>query len=383
MPIAVAGGGVSQAAVDAAVAAEATTRNNADAVLSAAIDAESTARAAADLTLTSAVAAKADLASPTFSGEPAAPTPLAADDSTRIATTAFVKAQNYAVNVLTTLGDLLYGGLSGVLTRLAGNTTTARRFLTQVGTGSASAAPSWFDLFGSAVTWTAQHIFQQTVIVRAAAGVAGTDEIQIVAPTSGTNGSIQSLRNGLRLGGSSGANSSGIEVGGSQGPLLVAEGGFYREQVSNGWIVSSDRVYSWSSNTVVNAAVADTAMARAAASVVAITNGSTAGGTLRSIPLTPTAIAADQNDYNPGVAWTYRLSFNSAGLRINSFGSSPQNGQKARFVNVGANSGILTHQAGSGTATLRFLSRTGADVTIAADGIVDAEYDGTTNRWRI
>lgn len=43
-------------------------------------------------------------------------------------------------NPMTTLGDLTYGGNSGVPTRLAGNTTTTNMFLAQVGTGSASAA---------------------------------------------------------------------------------------------------------------------------------------------------------------------------------------------------------------------------------------------------
>lgn len=56
---------------------------------------------------------------------------------------------------LTTLGDLLYGGASGASTRLAGNTTTTKKFLTQTGDGAASAAPAWFDLFGTANTWTA------------------------------------------------------------------------------------------------------------------------------------------------------------------------------------------------------------------------------------
>ncbi len=46
-------------------------------------------------------------------------------------------------NPMTTLGDTIYGGASGVATRLAGNTTATKKFLTQTGTGSASAAPVW------------------------------------------------------------------------------------------------------------------------------------------------------------------------------------------------------------------------------------------------
>ena len=49
-------------------------------------------------------------------------------------------------NPMTTLGDVIYGAASGTATRLAGNTTTAKQFLSQTGTGSASAAPAWSAL---------------------------------------------------------------------------------------------------------------------------------------------------------------------------------------------------------------------------------------------
>lgn len=45
--------------------------------------------------------------------------------------------------ISTTLGDTIYGGASGALTRLAGNTTTTRKFLEQTGNGAVSAAPAW------------------------------------------------------------------------------------------------------------------------------------------------------------------------------------------------------------------------------------------------
>lgn len=48
-----------------------------------------------------------------------------------------------ALSPVTTLGDLVYGDGANSNTRLAGNTTTAKRFLTQTGTGSVSAAPGW------------------------------------------------------------------------------------------------------------------------------------------------------------------------------------------------------------------------------------------------
>jgi hypothetical protein len=41
------------------------------------------------------------------------------------------------------LGDTLYGSALDTLSRLAGNTTTTKKFLAQTGTGTASAAPAW------------------------------------------------------------------------------------------------------------------------------------------------------------------------------------------------------------------------------------------------
>jgi hypothetical protein len=46
-------------------------------------------------------------------------------------------------NPMTTLGDIIYEDVSLSAVRLAGNITTARKFLRQVGTGSVSAAPAW------------------------------------------------------------------------------------------------------------------------------------------------------------------------------------------------------------------------------------------------
>jgi uncharacterized protein with beta-barrel porin domain len=51
-----------------------------------------------------------------------------------------------ALSPLTTLGDIIYEETGGIATRLAGNTTTAKQFLSQTGTGSVSAAPVWSAL---------------------------------------------------------------------------------------------------------------------------------------------------------------------------------------------------------------------------------------------
>ena len=56
------------------------------------------------------------------------------------------------------LGDTLYGNSSNTLSKLTGNTTIIPKVLMQTGTGSASAAPLWFDLFNTTNNWVAQNI---------------------------------------------------------------------------------------------------------------------------------------------------------------------------------------------------------------------------------
>lgn len=48
-----------------------------------------------------------------------------------------------ALSPVTALGDMIYGSAAFTNSRLAGNATTAKQFLTQTGTGAASAAPAW------------------------------------------------------------------------------------------------------------------------------------------------------------------------------------------------------------------------------------------------
>lgn len=84
-------------------------------------------------------------------------TPIVQSGVNKQVTTANYVAQVLNVNAATatqggtgiktyTLGDTLYASATNTLAKLAGNTTTTQKFLTQTGTGSASAAPIWKTL---------------------------------------------------------------------------------------------------------------------------------------------------------------------------------------------------------------------------------------------
>jgi hypothetical protein len=60
----------------------------------------------------------------------------------------------YLTNPMTALGDIIIGAGAGVPSRLAGNTTTTKMFLSSTGTGSAATSPVWeqidmTDLYGT------------------------------------------------------------------------------------------------------------------------------------------------------------------------------------------------------------------------------------------
>lgn len=77
-----------------------------------------------------APSSKADINSPTFTGTPAAPTPSSSDNSTKLATTAYVKAQGYGTGTVT--GVALSGGTTGL--SVTGSPITGSGTFTLAGT---------------------------------------------------------------------------------------------------------------------------------------------------------------------------------------------------------------------------------------------------------
>src|SRR5215831_1284426 len=110
----------------------------------------------------------APLASPVFTGTPTAPTPATADNSTAVATTAFVKAQGYATTVF---------GRSGVITAQAGDYTAAQ--VTNAADKS-SAAQQLFAAEIKALDYAITGLTGATAASRHVGATAAN------APTSGT-----------------------------------------------------------------------------------------------------------------------------------------------------------------------------------------------------
>jgi hypothetical protein len=86
--------------------------------------------------------------SPAMTGTPTAPTATVGTNTTQLATTAFVLANASGLtNPMATLGDTLYGGASGVATRLAGATAGAGTYVVAEQPSSSTAvAPVFLNL---------------------------------------------------------------------------------------------------------------------------------------------------------------------------------------------------------------------------------------------
>lgn len=129
-----------------------------------------------------APSAKADIASPAFSGNPTAPTPATGDNDTSIATTAFVKAQGYTANAGTVTSVAVSGGTTGLTT--SGGPVTGSGTITLAGTlavanggtGATDAATARTNLGALAsASYTASDVLSKMLTVDGAASGLDAD----------------------------------------------------------------------------------------------------------------------------------------------------------------------------------------------------------------
>lgn len=107
-----------------------------------------------------------------------------------------------------TLGDILYSSATNTLSKLAGNTTTKKQFLSQTGTGSASTAPSWAAIVSTDIPWPSDYISGLKLIWNSATSISvGTGEA--VIPSTGA---LESVNAPLTLSGLSLAASTFYHV---------------------------------------------------------------------------------------------------------------------------------------------------------------------------
>lgn len=114
-------------------------------------------------------------------------------------------------------------------------------------------------------------------------------------------------------------------------------------------------------------------------------DSSSAGGFKWAFPLssvvTPAQLVANANDYALASGDTNRMSTDASHDLTGMVAGT--NGERRVLVNVGAFDLVIKHQNAGSAAANRFLSDTGADLTMTPSKALDIWYDSVTARWRV
>ena len=122
-------------------------------------------------------------------------------------------------NPMTAIGDMIYGGVSGAVTVLTGNQSAVRQYLQQVGTGSASAAPTWGGIVSTDISGQAITRVNDTNVTLTLTGTPGNSVLNAVGLTLGWSGTLTAARGGTGTGGV-----TGIMLGNSTAPVTGLTG---------------------------------------------------------------------------------------------------------------------------------------------------------------
>ena len=93
-------------------------------------------------------------------------------------------------NPMTTLGDIIYEDNTPTAVRLAGNTTSTKKFLTQTGTGSVSAAPGWGTIAAGDVPTLNQNTTGTAANITATSNSTLTTLSSLSLPGSQVSGAV-------------------------------------------------------------------------------------------------------------------------------------------------------------------------------------------------
>jgi hypothetical protein len=127
-----------------------------------------------------------------------------------------------ALSPMTTLGDLITGGTSGVGTRLAGNSLLTPKYLKSLGTGTAATAETWTQVaagdLSNGTTGTAGGVVLATGPTISAPSLTGLTTVQRI---SAANGTAQSASN-IAISAAWGSTASVSAVAGTDTALTFA-----------------------------------------------------------------------------------------------------------------------------------------------------------------
>ena len=122
-------------------------------------------------------------------------------------------------NPMSNYGEMIFGGTSGVPSVVSPNITVNRKYLQQIGNGTAAFAPSWGGIISSDITGAALTSSNDTNIQITLGGTPGNSVLNAVSLTMGWTGQLSAGRGGT---GTSGV--TGIMLGNSTAPVTGITG---------------------------------------------------------------------------------------------------------------------------------------------------------------
>lgn len=123
-------------------------------------------------------------------------------------------------NPFTVVGQLVYGGVSGAVTVLNGNTSTTTQYLQQTGTGSSSSAPTWGGIISTNISGQALTRVNDTNVTLTLSGITGNSVLNAVEITAGWAGQLAVSR-----GGTGAATLTGVLIGNGTSAFTAITGG--------------------------------------------------------------------------------------------------------------------------------------------------------------
>jgi len=280
-----------------------------------------------------------------------------------------------------TLGDIIYSNATNSLAKLAGQTTTTQKFLSQTGNGSISAAPVWDTIPAGSITGLGTMSTQNA---NAVAITGGTLNNVAIGGTTANTGTFTTATATLFAG--SGANLTSLN--GSNVSSGTIDNARTTAASANGasTIVTRDATGNFAANTITANLTGTASSATSATSATTATN--IAGGAAGSIPYqsaanTTVLLATGTGVLVGGTTPAYSTTPTLTGTN---FTGIPNAGLSNSSVTVTAGTGLSGGGAIAlgGSATLNLAnttvsagSYTATNITVDAQGRITAASSGS------
>lgn len=142
-----------------------------------------------------------------------------------------------------TLGDIIYSSAANTLSKLAGNITAVKQYLSQTGTGAVSAAPAWATISGSDITGAALSKADDTNVTLTLTGNETTALLRATTLTLGWTGQLGLTRGGTAA--SLTASNGGIVYSNASTLAILAGTATARQMLQSG----ASTTPAWSTTT--------------------------------------------------------------------------------------------------------------------------------------